>query len=68
MDPWLEGHVWPDVYHDLATRFKEQIVPQVVPKYFVRIETYTVEDTSPEEEVGVMYPDVEILKEKNLIS
>lgn len=64
MDPWLEGHVWPDVHHDLATRFKEQIVPQVVPKYFVRIETYTVEDTSPEEEVGIMYPDVEILKKQ----
>lgn len=64
MDPWLEGHVWPDVHHDLATKFKEQIVPQVVPKYFVRIETYTVEDTSPEEEMGVMYPDVEILKRK----
>lgn len=64
MDPWLEGHVWPDVHHDLATRFKDQIVPQVVPKYFVRIETYTVEDTSPQEEVGVMYPDVEILKKR----
>lgn len=64
MDPWLEGHVWPDVHHDLATRFKEQLVPLVIPKYFVRIETYTVEDTSPEEEVGIMYPDVEILKKQ----
>ena len=64
MDPWLEGHVWPDVHHDLATKFKEQIIPQVVPNYFVRIETYTVEDKNPEEEVGIMYPDVEILKRK----
>lgn len=64
MDPWLEGHIWPDVHHGLAFVFKEQLVSQVVPKYFVRVETYTVEDTSPEEEVGVMYPDVEVLKKK----
>ncbi len=64
MDPWLEGHIWPDVHHDLATRFKEQLVSQVVPKYFVRVETYTVEDTTPEEEVGIMYPDVEILNRR----
>ena len=62
MDPWLEGHVWPDVHHDLATRIKEQLVPQVIPKYLVRIETYTVEDTHPDEDVGILYPDVEILR------
>ena len=66
MDPWLEGHVWPDLHHDLATKFKEQLVSQVVPKYFVRIETYTVEDTHPYEDVGIMYPDVEILRKKSV--
>lgn len=64
MDPWLEGHVWPDVHHGLAFVFKEQLVSKVVPKYFVRVETYTVEDTEPQEEVGIMYPDVEILKKQ----
>lgn len=62
MDPWLEGHVWPDVHHGLAFVFKEQLVSQVVPKYFVRVETYTVEDTHPHEDVGILYPDVEILR------
>lgn len=62
MDPWLEGHVWPDVHHDLATRIKEQLVAQVVSNYLVRIETYTIEDTHPDEDVGILYPDVEILK------
>ena len=64
MDPWLEGHVWPDVHHDLATRIKDQLVPQIIPKYTVRIETYTVEDTNPGEDVGILYPDVEILRTK----
>lgn len=62
MDPWLEGHVWPDVHHGLAFVFKEQLVGQVVPKYFVRVETYTVEDSRPDEDVGILYPDVEILR------
>lgn len=62
MDPWLEGHEWPDVHHELATAIKKQLVPQVVPKYLVRVETYTIEDTHPEEDIGIMYPDVEILK------
>lgn len=62
MDPWLEGHVWPDVHHGLAFIFKEQLVSQVVPKYFVRVETYTVEDSRPDEDVGILYPDVEILR------
>lgn len=62
MDPWLEGYVWPDVHHGLAFIFKEQLVSQVVPKYFVRVETYTVEDSRPEEDVGILYPDVEILR------
>ncbi len=53
---------WPDVHHGLAFVFKEQLVGQVVPKYFVRIETYTVEDTHPDEDVGILYPDVETLK------
>lgn len=62
MDPWLEGHIWPDVHHGLAFVFKEQLVAQVIPKYFVRVETYTIEDTCPDEDVGILYPDVEILK------
>ena len=65
MDPWLEGHVWPDLHHGLAFIFKELLVSQVVPKYFVRVETYTVEDTTPQEEVGIMYPDVELLKKRS---
>lgn len=64
MNPFLEGSIWPDVHHDLATRIKEQLAPQVVPQYFVRIETYTVEDTNMEEGVNILYPDVEILKRR----
>ena len=64
MDPYLEGYLWPDFHHDLATAIKIQLAPQISPKYVARIELYTVEDTSPDRDVGIMYPDVEILKRK----
>lgn len=65
MDPYLEGHLWPDVHNGLAFVIKEQLVPLVSPAYVVRTDTYIVKDTSPEEDAGIMYPDVDILRRKN---
>lgn len=62
MDPYLEGHIWPDVHHGLASAIQELLAPAISPKYVARVETYTVEDTKPESEVGITYPDVSILK------
>lgn len=62
MDPYLEGHLWPDVHNRLINAISEIIAPQIAPKYVARVETYTVEDTNPESEVGITYPDVAILK------
>jgi len=64
MDPYLEGYLWPDVHHTLATVIKELMVPQIRPKYVARVNLYTVTDTHPEEDVGIMYPDVEVLQKK----
>ena len=66
MDPYLEGYLWPDVYHKLATIISEILGPKIAPKYVARVDLYTVSDTSPEEDVGIMYPDVEILRQKKL--
>jgi len=38
MDPYLEGYLWADVHHELATIIKRLLVPLVRPKYAVRIE------------------------------
>ena len=65
MDPYLEGYLWPDVHLGLSFLIKELIVPRVGTNYVVRNATYTVEDTSPEEDVGIMYPDVEVLRRKD---
>ncbi len=62
MDPYLEGYLWPDVHQELASAIKGLVVPEISPKYVARLSLYTVEDTSPEEDVGIMYPDVEVLQ------
>jgi hypothetical protein len=62
MDPYLEGHLWPDVHNSLAYLIKVQLAPRLGPEYMVHLNNYTVEDTSPEEDIGILYPDVEVLR------
>jgi hypothetical protein len=61
MDPYLEGYLWPDVHHALANKIRQLLAPRLRPRYVVRLEIYVVEDSTPEQEIGIMYPDVEIM-------
>lgn len=61
MDPYLEGYLWPDVHHSLATQIRDQLMPKLRPRYVARIEIQVVVDESPQSEIGIMYPDVEIV-------
>ncbi len=61
MDPFLEGHLWPDVHNALAAKIRQMLVPVLRPKYAARLNIYVVEDLHPEKESGLMYPDVEIM-------
>lgn len=56
MDPYLEGHLWPDVHNSLAFVIKELLVPQLPDDYLVQTEVYTVRDTSSENDLGILYP------------
>jgi Protein of unknown function (DUF4058) len=67
MDPYLEGYLWPDVHHELAAAIKAQLAPKIAPKYVARLELYTVNDTSPETEIGILYPDVELFRKENVV-
>jgi hypothetical protein len=62
MDPYLEGYMWADVHHELATIFKRLLVPLVRPHYAVRIDVSMYNDRVPAHELGIMYPDVEIIR------
>jgi len=61
MDPYLEGHLWQDVHHRLATEISRRLTPLLRPRYVARLAVYVIEDESPEAEIGILYPDVEVL-------
>jgi hypothetical protein len=61
MDPYLEGYLWPDVHNALASKIRQKLVPALRPRYAARLNIYLVEDLHPEQETGILYPDVEIL-------
>ena len=62
MDPYLEGYLWPDVHHRLATQISDQLMPMLLPRYVARIEIQVVQDATPEADIGIMYPDVEVIR------
>ena len=64
MDPFLEGAIWPDVHHNLAGAIQELLAQKIAPKYVARVETYTVEDTDPQSEVGITYPHIAVLQRR----
>jgi hypothetical protein len=61
MDPYLEGYLWPDVHNALAAKLRQLLTPLLRPRYTARLAIYIVEDLAPESEIGIMYPDVEVL-------
>jgi hypothetical protein len=62
MDLYLEDYLWPDVHSALAHKIRQQLAPQIQPKYVARIEIAVIEDQIPEAEIGLMYPNVEVIK------
>lgn len=61
MDPYLEGYIWPDVHQSLAGQIKRQLTPLLRPRYVARLSIYFVGDEVPAHEIGIVYPDVEVV-------
>lgn len=61
MDPYLEGYLWPDVQTALAGKLRQLLTPLLRPRYTARLALYLMEDSTPEYDIGIMYPDVERL-------
>lgn len=64
MDPYLEGALWPDVHHRLATEISRRLTPRLRPRYVARIEVAIIQDISYASEITVSYPDVAVLRSK----
>ena len=62
MDPYLEGYLWADVHQALAYQFRKQLAPLVEPTYAVRLSVYMLTDRAPAHELGILYPDVEVVR------
>jgi hypothetical protein len=65
MDPYLEGYLWPDVYQQLAAEIRKQLVSRIQPRYVARLAISMIKDKSPEADIGIMYPDVEVVKARS---
>jgi hypothetical protein len=62
MNPYLEGYLFQDLHNALASRIRALLTPLLRPRYAARLEVSTVQDTSLSEELGIVYPDVEVVK------
>ncbi len=60
MDPWLEGHLWPDVHQRLAGEVARWLTPRLRPRYVARLSTRYVADLGDTERGRVLYPDVDV--------
>ncbi|MBI4607198.1 MAG: DUF4058 family protein [Planctomycetes bacterium] len=61
MDPYVEGHLWPDLHSRLPNEISRRLGPLLRPRYVAWLATHLVEDEAPEADVGIMYPDVEVV-------
>jgi hypothetical protein len=65
MDPYLESPLhWRDVHHSLAGQIRRQLVPRLSPRYVARLETRLVAFSPDEEEISILYPDVEVTQKQ----
>lgn len=67
MDPYLEGYLWPDGQAALASKIRQQLVPLLRPRYTARLEVYVTEDNAPEGEIGIIYPDVQVMERQQAV-
>lgn len=62
MDPYLEGHLWPDVHQRLATKISQLLSPRLKPRYVARLNIAVLGDQPSEDEISIMYPDIEVVR------
>jgi hypothetical protein len=61
MNPYLEGYLFQDLHSALASRIRALLTPLLRPRYAARLEVSVVQDTSLAEDLGIVYPDVEVV-------
>ncbi len=63
MNPWLEDpDLWRDVRHSLITAIRDELSPQLAPRYFVAVETHTYITRPDPLYQRTRFPDVMVLQ------
>jgi uncharacterized protein DUF4058 len=57
MDPFIEGQEWEDFHHGIIHEMRTALVPQVRPRYVVRVEERFSLDEQPDEDFGLCPPE-----------
>ena len=64
MDPYMENPAtWPDVHHALTTYIRDQLAPQIRPRYAARFTIRYVTNLVDGAGVLIMYPDVDVVEQ-----
>ncbi|MBV7335322.1 DUF4058 family protein [Chloroflexi bacterium TSY] len=65
MDPYLEGYLWTDVHQALAYEIRRRLTPHLHQRYVARLAITNYVDYDPAPEIGIIYPDIEVLKQRS---
>ena len=60
MDPYLEAQAWDDFHTTFITVMREQLMPQVRPKYIVEVEQYVFLSRDDDEPDRLVRPDLSV--------
>jgi hypothetical protein len=61
MNPYLEGYLFQDLHSALAGRIRALLTPLLRPRYAARLEVSVVQDSGLSDDLGIVYPDVEVV-------
>ena len=61
MNPYLEGYLFADLHSALASRIRALLTPLLRPRYAARLEVSVMQDAGSTEDLGIVYPDVEVV-------
>jgi hypothetical protein len=60
MDPFIEGQSWADFHHELISAIREQLVPQLRPKYVANVRKTVYIERADHDSLQPVIPDVTI--------
>ena len=64
MDPFIEGQVWEDFHHGIISSIQEALIPNLRPRYVVRVERWGYVEEREGAPDLVIRPDVSVLEDR----